>query len=32
LAYLSLEGLYRSVGDDPASYCVACFTGEYPVL
>jgi amidophosphoribosyltransferase len=32
LAYLSLEGLYRSVGDDPTSYCVACFTGEYPVL
>ncbi|MEO1942179.1 MAG: amidophosphoribosyltransferase [Campylobacterales bacterium] len=32
LAYLSLEGLYRSVKDSPESYCVACFTGEYPVL
>jgi len=31
LAYLSLEGLFKSVGGDPTSYCVACFNGEYPV-
>jgi amidophosphoribosyltransferase len=36
LAYLSLDGLYRAVGErrrDPASpqYCDACFSGEYPI-
>lgn len=33
LAYLSIEGLRRSVGagpDEPA-FCEACFTGEYPI-
>jgi amidophosphoribosyltransferase len=36
LAYLSLDGLYRAVGErrrDPAApqYCDACFSGEYPI-
>ncbi len=37
LKFISLEGLYRAVGQkngrDPASpaYCDACFSGEYPV-
>jgi amidophosphoribosyltransferase len=36
LAYLSLDGLYRAVGENrrnPATpqYCDACFSGEYPI-
>jgi amidophosphoribosyltransferase len=36
LAYLSLEGLYRAVGEDRRNpgapqYCDACFSGEYPI-
>ncbi len=31
LAYLSNEGLLRSVGDDAHRYCTACFTGEYVI-
>ena len=31
LAYLSIPGLLRSVGNDQ-SYCMACFDGNYPVL
>ncbi|MBI2233951.1 MAG: amidophosphoribosyltransferase [Micavibrio aeruginosavorus] len=35
LAYISVDGLYRAMGQDRAgagrSYCDACFTGEYPV-
>jgi amidophosphoribosyltransferase len=30
LEYLTVEDL-RSVVDDPANFCKACFTGEYPV-
>ncbi len=31
LAYLSLEGLRKAVGDgDPHTYCTACYTGKYP--
>ncbi len=30
LSYLSLEGLYRAVGEDKG-FCDACFTGKYPV-
>ena len=30
LAYLSIPGLLRSVGNDQ-SYCMACFDGNYPV-
>jgi amidophosphoribosyltransferase len=30
LAYLSLEGLRRAVGDTSAGYCYACYTGNYP--
>jgi amidophosphoribosyltransferase len=35
LAFLSIDGLYRAVGEpgrDPAApqYCDACFTGDYP--
>lgn len=31
LSYLSLEGLYKSVGLPREEFCVACFTGNYPV-
>lgn len=36
LAYISLDGLYRAVGETKRNakvpqYCDACFTGEYPV-
>ena len=36
LAYISLDGLYRAVGEtgrntDLPQYCDACFTGEYPI-
>ncbi|MFZ1742983.1 MAG: amidophosphoribosyltransferase, partial [Pontixanthobacter sp.] len=35
LAFVSIEGLYRAVGEQPRNakcpqYCDACFTGEYP--
>ncbi len=31
LGYLSLEGLIRSVGLPGEDFCLACFTGEYPI-
>jgi amidophosphoribosyltransferase len=36
LAYISLEGLYRAVGeagrnDAAPQYCDACFSGDYPI-
>jgi len=31
LAYLSVEGLLRSLSGDRASYCTACWTGDYAV-
>jgi amidophosphoribosyltransferase len=31
LAYLSLEGLKKAVGDRQGSYCTSCYTGIYPV-
>ncbi len=32
LAYLSVEGMVRATGLPPeAGFCLACFTGEYPV-
>lgn len=36
LAYLSIDGLYRAVGEakrdnDNPAYCDACFTGDYPI-
>ncbi len=30
LSYLSLEGLYKALGED-MGFCDACFTGKYPV-
>ncbi|OFZ15994.1 MAG: amidophosphoribosyltransferase [Bdellovibrionales bacterium RBG_16_40_8] len=30
LAYLSVEGLLRAVGEDGRGFCTACFTGNYP--
>jgi amidophosphoribosyltransferase len=30
LGYLSLEGMYRAIGDG-GSFCAACYTNEYPV-
>jgi amidophosphoribosyltransferase len=30
LAYLSLEGLQASTGQDSDRFCRACLTGEYP--
>jgi amidophosphoribosyltransferase len=31
LAYLSLDGLMGTVGDDRDAYCSSCYTGKYPV-
>ena len=31
LAYLSLEGLLRAVGQGANRYCTSCYTAEYPV-
>lgn len=31
LAYLSWEGMLLATGEDPQSFCSACFTGNYPV-
>lgn len=31
LGYLSIEGLYRSVGMQPGKMCDACFSGAYPI-
>jgi amidophosphoribosyltransferase len=31
LAYLSLEGLLKSVAPESGSYCTSCYTGHYPV-
>jgi len=31
LAYLSLDGLFRAIGQPKEQYCTACLTGEYPV-
>ena len=31
LGYLSVEGMLSCVEPPPEHYCVACFTGEYPV-
>ena len=32
LGYLSLEGLLWAVGQPRVGHCLACFTGDYPVL
>ena len=31
LGYLSVEGLSRAIEDKGSSFCVGCFTGEYPI-
>jgi amidophosphoribosyltransferase len=31
LAYLSLDGLLAGVGRPAESFCLACFSGHYPV-
>ncbi len=31
LHYLSMEGLYKSMKGDTASFCAACFDGSYPI-
>jgi amidophosphoribosyltransferase len=31
LAYLSWEGMMKATGEDPETFCSACFTGDYPV-
>ena len=31
LGYLSLDGMLKATGADPASFCHACFTGNYRV-
>lgn len=31
LAYLSLQGMLKSTGEEPDSFCSACFTGDYPI-
>ena len=30
LGYLSLDGMLRAAGGDPAGFCHACFSGQYP--
>ncbi|MGH7645999.1 MAG: amidophosphoribosyltransferase [Gemmatimonadales bacterium] len=30
LGYLSLDGMLRAAGGDPAAFCHACFSGDYP--
>src|SRR5216117_2898924 len=30
LGYLSLEGMLRAAGGEPAEFCHACFSGDYP--
>lgn len=32
LAYLSWQGMLEATGEDPKSFCSACFTGNYPVM
>ena len=31
LGYLSIEGLIKSIGLPKENFCLACFTGEYPI-
>jgi amidophosphoribosyltransferase len=31
LAYLSWEGMLQATGENPNSFCSACFTGDYPI-
>src|SRR5436190_15469532 len=31
VAYLSLDGLMKAVGDGSGHYCTSCYTGQYPV-
>ena len=36
LAYVSIDGLYRAMGEagrtgDKPQFCDACFTGDYPI-
>lgn len=31
LGYLSIEGLIKSIGLPRENFCLACFTGEYPI-
>jgi amidophosphoribosyltransferase len=31
LGYLSMEGLIKAVGLPKENFCLACFTGEYPI-
>ncbi|MGB5968774.1 MAG: amidophosphoribosyltransferase, partial [Spirulinaceae cyanobacterium] len=31
LAYLSWEGMLEATGEDPQSFCTACFDGDYPI-
>jgi amidophosphoribosyltransferase len=30
LGYLSRDGMLRAAGGDPADFCHACFSGDYP--
>jgi amidophosphoribosyltransferase len=31
IAYLSLEGLFRAIGEEGSGFCTGCLTGSYPV-
>src|SRR3954449_6111844 len=31
VAYLSLDGLMKAVGDGSGNYCSSCYTGQYPI-
>ncbi len=31
LGYISIDGLVKAVGMPKDSFCMACFTGDYPI-
>ena len=31
IGYLSLDGMIKATGREPAAFCTACYTGDYPV-
>ncbi|MBW4494351.1 MAG: amidophosphoribosyltransferase [Oscillatoria princeps RMCB-10] len=31
LAFLSWDGMVKATGEDPKSFCTACFNGDYPI-
>jgi amidophosphoribosyltransferase len=31
LGYLDVDGMIRATGKEPNQFCLACFTGDYPL-